>query len=347
MEDYKLLYETLLADYNRYQTNAEAKIQELSKKNINMENKLNSISNIVEIGKYINSSISNEDLILKINDLIVGVLGSAYSAVYLVDSYNNDAANVKSMHESKYEKYFENNQEFSLNSKNNLCKNKCKKEIHSVIGVPIVIRDKTIGYIIAEHTYINFFTDEHMKLLRSIATQTGIALENYNLYKKVEELAIEDPLLGIYNRRFFYTEVEGKIRANKGKKRFAMVMLDIDNFKRVNDTYGHQYGDNVLVFFADKMKKYLKDEDVLARYGGEEIIMYINDADNAELVYNRMENMRKDIISDSINIHGVTASIGISFYPDDGIKLDDVIGVSDKMLYKAKAKSKNVVVSSM
>lgn len=311
-----------------------------------MENKLNSISNIVEIGKYINSSISNEDFILKINDLIVGVLGSAYSAVYLVENYNNSVANIRSLQQSKYVKYFQNNQEFRLNSETNLNDVESKKEIHSVIGVPIIIRGRMIGYIVAEHTYINFFTDEHMKLLRSIATQAAIALENYDLYKKVEELAIEDPLLAIYNRRFFYNEVERKIRMDNSK-RFAIVMLDIDNFKRVNDTYGHQFGDNVLIFFADKMKEHLNRGDVLARYGGEEIIMYINDAHDEELVYNRMEKMRQDIVSDSMNIHGVTASIGISFYPDNGEKLDDVIGVSDKMLYRAKEIRKNIVVSSM
>ena len=311
-----------------------------------MENKLNSISNIVEIGKYINSSISNEDFILKINDLIVGVLGSAYSAVYLVENYNNSVANIRSLQQSKYVKYFQNNQEFRLNSETKLNDVESKKEIHSVIGVPIIIRGRMIGYIVAEHTYINFFTDEHMKLLRSIATQAAIALENYNLYKKVEELAIEDPLLAIYNRRFFYNEVERKIRMDNSK-RFAIVMLDIDNFKRVNDTYGHQFGDNVLIFFADKMKEHLNRGDVLARYGGEEIIMYINDAHDEELVYNRMEKMRQDIVSDSMNIHGVTASIGISFYPDNGEKLDDVIGVSDKMLYRAKEIRKNIVVSSM
>ena len=346
MEDYKLLYENLLADYNRYQSNAEMKIQELSKKNINMENKLNSISNIVEIGKYINSSISNEDFILKINDLIVGILGSAYSAIYLVENYNNSVANIRSLKQSKYVKYFQNNQEFRLNSATNLNDVESKKEIHSAIGAPIIIRGKMIGYIVAEHTHINFFTDEHMKLLRSITTQVAIALENYNLYKKVEELAIEDPLLSIYNRRFLYNEVERKIRMDKSK-RFAIVMLDIDNFKKVNDTYGHQFGDNVLIYFADKIKEHLNRGDVLARYGGEEIIMYINDAHDAELVYNRMEKMRQDIVNDSMNIHRITASIGISFYPDNGDKLDDVIAVSDKMLYRAKEIRKNIVVSSM
>lgn len=356
--DFQSKYLKLKEEFETYQDFAENTIHMLNEKNTILEKNLDALTNIVEISKYINSNVSDDNLIPMINDMIIGILGVTYSSIYLVDD-NTKKLIIKATNMKGYEfnlaknKLFDmlgNGKAFVVNCKEAIFKDIVEKQqIHSIIGVPIYLGDKFKGYIIVEHTLCNFFSQDHITFISSIANQIGIALENNFLYSKIRENSIRDPLLGIYNRRYFFNYIEAKV-ASTPSQSFAIVMLDIDNFKKVNDTYGHQFGDKVLVEVARLLQENIEEKDCVARYGGEEIVIYINRASDYSEVFRRIEAIREKINSNIIEYgdikKSVTSSFGISYYPQDGETLQKVIGVADAMMYYAKNSGRNKVVSA-
>jgi len=346
-------YERLKEEFETYQNFAESTIQIVSEKNTKLEKRLDNLTNIVEISKYINSNISDPNLISMINDMIIGILGVTYSSIYLfefdqlvVKATNSDEVDLN----LKFKDHFVELSEgklFILNSKGVKDEDLIKDKIHSIIGIPINLRDKFTGYIIVEHTLWNFFSQEHVNFISSIANQIAIAIENSLLYAKVKESSIRDPLLGIYNRKYFFDTIEDKLLKNEATQ-FAIVMMDIDDFKKINDIYGHQAGDEILLSVTKTINENLYEEDIVARYGGEEIVIYIDEVQNYNIVYNRIDNIRKEItniISKSKNVKiPITASFGISYYKGNK-SLDKVVKTADILLYKAKESGKNRVLS--
>lgn len=353
MEDYRLKYDELKSEFGRYQCLTEEKIQNLSEKNVRLEKNLDILYNIVEISNYVNSFLSSDNLIPMINDMIIGVLGVNHSTIFLLED-NKLIVKVTNISGGKVgltdecRKNMLEHKTFIINSRSPIMQ--CGGvNIHSRMGVPIKIRDKFIGYIIIDHTHYNFLTEDHKLFIKSIANQTAIAIENSILYKRIQKAAKSDPLLDIYNRRTFYDLVEQKIAAVPNR-RYAIVMIDLDNFKKINDTLGHQFGDEVLIQTSNLIKSSLNDEDMVARYGGEEIIIYIDNVNSIESVFDKIDAMRKSIENNTISRDGIsknaTASFGLAYCPEDGTDLVSIIKVADKLLYKAKAAGKNKVVIS-
>lgn len=350
-------YDGLKEEFENYQSLAEKTIENLNIRNIDLEKRLDSLTNIVEVSKYINSYISDDNLIPMINDMIIGILGVNYSSIYLKEKDNlivkasNSNNDFKDFSKDEIYSELKNGKPFIVNCKDSLFQH-CvgKEEIHSLIGVPITLRDRFMGYIIVEHTLCDFFNYEHIKFISAIANQIGIALENNFLYTKIKESAIRDPLLGIYNRKYFFTSVEDIILKNPDK-RFAIVMVDFDDFKKINDIFGHQYGDEVLIQTTKLIKVSLGPSDILARYGGEELIIYIEDANDNEEVFRHIKDIRIKVSENKVEYkkicNSVTASFGLSFYPIDGNTLQNVINVADNMLYRAKKTGKNKVAREL
>lgn len=355
MQDYKQLYNSLKEEYKTYQVFSEARIQELNSKNIKLEKNIDSLSNIVEISKYINTYFTNDNLIGMINDMIIGILGVTYSTIFLVehDELTVKASNIDDMKinlTSAEIMHINKEEEFLLNSKEALKQvGKNKSNIHSIMGVPIKLREKFLGYIIVEHNLYNFMNLELEMFLQSIANQIAIAIENYFLYRELENLTKKDPLLNIYNRNYFFEFLHNKVEKDKVDK-FAIVMMDIDDFKEVNDTYGHQFGDEVLINTSNIIKRWLDKDDIIARYGGEEFILYISDFIDEGNVISKIEIIRRAIEDSKISVNGetksITSSFGISFFPQNGTEINKLIKVSDDLLYKAKNNGKNKVLAS-
>lgn len=329
----------------------ENEIEKLKNKNRILSKKLDVLYNVVEVSNYINSFIVQENLVQVINDMIIGILGVKYSTIYLIENDNliikatNHTFQKNNIYE-KYYKYMNNGQAYIINTEKSFDK---KEEINSVMGIPIKLGDNLIGYIIGEHSHYGFFNEEHKIFMNTVANQVAIAIENSYLYRELDFVAKTDPLMKIYNRRNFFNIVEERISSGNIKK-YSIVMIDLDNFKKVNDTLGHQFGDKVLVETIDIVKKYLKQTDVIARYGGEEIILYIEDFKDEKSAFDRIDEIRVAIqgncISDEENSIYITASLGMSFSTETFKALSDVIKIADTMLYKAKYSGKNRVVSS-
>lgn len=345
-----LKLEKLQEEYSNYQNFSETNIKYLSDEKEKLSKKLDAMSSIIEVSKYINSNVSHEDLIPMINDVIIGILGVNYSTIYFKEDSEDllvRATNITSKTYNFYNKIFtglENGEAFLINCKKPVfsdCLN-----IRSVVGVPIYIMDILRGYVIVEHSLYDFFGYEHISFISSIANQIGIAIENAILYKKIRETSIRDPLLGIYNRKHFFELVKSAAEADKHKK-FAVVMIDVDDFKKVNDIYGHQYGDEVLIETCRVIRNNLEEKDIVGRYGGEEIILFIGEAANNSEVLKKIENIRTKIMTNIVRLgnisSSITVSLGVEFFSSSD-NIIDVVGRSDKALYKAKNLGKNKVV---
>lgn len=356
MEDYKQLYNSLKSEYESYQQFSEKHIQDLSNKNIKLEKSIDALSNIVEISKYVNACFRDDNLFGMINDMILGILGVTYSTIFILEDgdLSIKASNIEDMKiklTSIELMNMRNEEEFILNSESVIKQTgNGKVDIHSIMGIPIILRNKFIGYILVEHEMYNFMTTELKVFLTSISNQIAIIIENSFLYRELENSTKTDALMKIYNRNYFFDFIEKIVERNDIKK-FALVMIDIDNFKKINDTYGHQFGDEVLKNTAKIISKWKDKGDILARYGGEELIMYIPDIQNNESVLNKIEVIRSELEKSKVNFQGIcksiTASFGVAFYPEESTDINKLIKLADDLLYKSKKQGKNRVLSNI
>ncbi|WP_055069619.1 sensor domain-containing diguanylate cyclase [Clostridium massiliamazoniense] len=353
--DYKELYEGLNEEFKSYRKFVESKLLELKESNYQLERNLSIFANIVEMGRYISLYIFDDKLLEKINDSIIGVLGVNYSTIHIFNGFSLEAkvSNCKRIEDVKihYElKLLKDRKTFIINEQEKIFKSdKNRDEVHSLIAVPIIANESFIGYIVVEHKYYGFFQTKDIKFLEHISNQVTMALTNRNLYKKVQEAAKKDVLLDIYNRKYFY-EVFTEIARTKSKKCFALVMGDIDNFKKINDNYGHLVGDYALKHVIGIMNFNLNDKDVIARYGGEEIIMLVENKQDKVEIMKKIEHIRNDIERFPLRLVDgrvvkITMSFGVAFVEEitDNMDIDHIIKIADENLYRAKANGKNRV----
>ncbi|MFZ3089855.1 MAG: diguanylate cyclase [Nitrospirota bacterium] len=191
---------------------------------------------------------------------------------------------------------------------------------------------------------------QRMQELQEELIQKNLMLESMN--KKLEKMAITDELTGLYNRRYFFMRFEPEFeRCKRFKQSLICILIDIDHFKKVNDTYGHQVGDVVLKKLAKILMDNQRTYDIFARIGGEEFIGSLCNI-NSKDAYNLAERLRKKVeafnFSEEENktLHA-TISIGIGIYPHPDITIagiDDIIKIADDALYKAKNGGRNKTV---
>jgi two-component system, cell cycle response regulator len=350
-------YNKLKKEYEDYQKMAEKTMQEQSVKITELDRKLDMMSLIVEISQYVNKYLRNGEIVSTINDIMIGILGVTYSSVYLVENgeLKLKVSNLKdtSHHVSIHEFNSGNIDKLKthlINSKCNIYKGKENLGIHSLIYIPIYLNDDLLGAIVVEHKLYNYLSNEHIKLLTTISNQIAMSIENNRLYNKIRENSERDSLTKLFSRSYFFSIINKKVKDSK--RGFAIVMIDIDNFKKCNDTFGHQYGDEVLRTVGSIIKKNIRSYDIAARYGGEEIIIYMYDINSKIDVYNRMCDI-KDKIKNTPISYGkisshVTVSVGVSISVKGSNKEDEnvekLIREADMNLYKAKNSGKDKVV---
>ena len=212
-----------------------------------------------------------------------------------------------------------------------------------IIGISSIEKKSTIARVlsIGANDYITKPINEQVFMAKLYSNSRILMLlkENELKNKILQELAIKDGLTNLYNHKHVHEILDANIKLSKRYSRsLSLIMLDIDNFKRVNDTYGHQFGDEVLAQVAKTIKSTVRESDVVGRYGGEEFIIVLPETDaNEALVL--AERIRKEIESfkykDNISI---TVSGGISKLKENA---EQLIYDADKLLYKAKHTGKN------
>ncbi|MGE5259190.1 MAG: GGDEF domain-containing protein [Hyphomicrobiales bacterium] len=170
------------------------------------------------------------------------------------------------------------------------------------------------------------------------------------LYEKVKNLSVTDELTGLYNRRFFMQSLTREIRrVERYGNDLALLMLDIDNFKKYNDAFGHLAGDRLLRRFSDRLRQQVRNTDVVTRYGGEEFAVLMPDTD-ISMAAHLAERIRTDFQDRPVAVHGaqsagkITVSIGCAQLAEKaGSKADDLIRMADDRLYHAKNNGRNQI----
>jgi diguanylate cyclase (GGDEF)-like protein len=191
------------------------------------------------------------------------------------------------------------------------------------------------------------FTPETRQRAAWLAAQAGIALENARLHDLVQRQAITDDLTGLVNRRQFLEVLDQEVkRAAQSGRGLALVLIDLDDFKGVNDRFGHQSGDRVLAAFGGLLQQHIRDVDLAARLGGEEFALLLPEIEgpDAVLVAERLcrSLSERPIARVEGNALSSTASFGVAEYRD-GDSGDDLLRLADDALYRAKGRGKNRV----
>ncbi|KAA3646266.1 MAG: diguanylate cyclase [Chloroflexi bacterium] len=216
----------------------------------------------------------------------------------------------------------------------------------SIIGIPLKIKDNVMGVMNVAYQHPRQFSDSELRVLGMLADQAAITIENARLHQLVRRQALTDALTALPNRRAFDLRLEDEIsRAQRYENKMALVMMDFNDFKRVNDRYGHPAGDRMLRRFAVCMQNSVRRTDFLARYGGDEFVLLLPETDgkNAEIL---AQKLQRDLMQCTFDIklgtsELVTLSYGVGAYPADGEDARTVLQVADQALYRAKDKFHN------
>ena len=217
----------------------------------------------------------------------------------------------------------------------------------SCLGIPLEIRGSVVGAIILTSTTPGHFTEESAQRLRAFASQASVAIENARLFLQAHQLSVTDGLTGLNNRRHFFDEAKGEYeRIRRYGRALSVVMIDIDHFKKLNDTYGHSVGDAVLREVARRFQEAVRTIDVVARYGGEEFVVLMPETDLAEAL-KVAERVRRCVVECPVYNDGVTVfttiSLGVAEIDEKMACLEDLLKCSDQALYAAKAAGRNRV----
>jgi diguanylate cyclase (GGDEF)-like protein len=218
--------------------------------------------------------------------------------------------------------------------------------LHMIMCAPLKTKENLLGVLYVDsHSIIESFTQLEEKIFETFAAQASVAIENRHLF----DSSVHDALTGLFNYGYLRARLEEEImRSSRSKKEtISLIMIDLDNFKAINDSYGHLFGNSIIVKIAECIKGAVKKYDVPARYGGDEfaILMPGTEAQNAQHLAQRLQKEIAGLIftigKETIS---VTASIGISTFPVDKIiDSENVMVEANHVLFVAKSKGRNQI----
>jgi diguanylate cyclase (GGDEF)-like protein len=233
-------------------------------------------------------------------------------------------------------------------TKHKLSKLTHEEGIQSFICLPLATHASRLGVVYFYRKDRDFFLPDEIEILNTFAHLAAGAIESTRLQEQTQNLAVTDALTGLPNRRTLDQSLAEELRrAQRYGKSLAVLLLDIDHFKKTNDTYGHQAGDAVLKALAQVFSRQVRDVDLVVRYGGEEFVFILPETDmvGSKLV---AERIRRAVETELIRLPegqeiGVTASLGIACYPLCGDTAETLLAHADQALYTAKQEGRNRV----
>jgi diguanylate cyclase (GGDEF)-like protein len=216
---------------------------------------------------------------------------------------------------------------------------------NEVAYIPLVYKDRLLGVMVLGS--ISSYAEDEIQLFGYLADQISIALDNAIMHHHIQELSITDGLTGLYNRRYINERMEALwARAVRHSEPMTVILADIDNFKSVNDTYGHDRGDEVIRRISEIYIAGSRQEDLVARYGGEEFLVVLANTTSADAVVlaERIGQMAREAEYEWAD-RNITLSIGIATYPEvTASGYVDLVKFADQAMYKAKVSGKDQVV---
>ncbi len=229
------------------------------------------------------------------------------------------------------------------------CRHTANLPADVTLCVPMLAQGEALGILSLHGTREAFGSDSVEKLARSVADQMSLGLANLRLHETLRTRAMRDPLTGLFNRRYMGESLARCIQtAQKQRGQFGVIMLDVDHFKRYNDTFGHAGGDAALQHLANCMTEHFRDTDILCRFGGEEFFVIMPDA-NLEIATRRAEELRSSVRGLDVRLKGqalskFTISAGAAVFPDHARDASSLIAAVDAALYEAKRLGRDRVV---
>ncbi len=216
-----------------------------------------------------------------------------------------------------------------------------------LVIMPLKAKDKVNGLIVADNPYTKKpITEDDLKLFTMLANQAGLAIENSQLFEMVVHKSHTDSLTSLWNHGFFQDTLLNEIEKTKKEQTpLSLAMVDIDNFKKLNDTSGHHFGDKILMQLAQIVKESSRENDYVCRYGGEEFSMILSKT-NKDQAFLLAERLREKIsqhpfLDAAEQPLKLTVSIGIAEFPKDAHSKEELIQLADKAMYTAKFVGKN------
>jgi diguanylate cyclase (GGDEF)-like protein len=221
--------------------------------------------------------------------------------------------------------------------------------VRSFMCVPLLSKGKSIGVLNINHPEPNAFDAESLATMRVLASYLATAIENAELFQFVKTLAEKDSLTLLYNHGAFHEKLQIELeRAARYGRAISVIMIDLDCFKEINDTYGHLVGDRILLMTAGVLCAHLRKSDIAARYGGDEfaVILPETDLSAASTIAGRIASGISEVRMDTEKgdeIH-FTASIGYAACLSDSKERDGILNVADRLMYESKRRGRGGVL---
>ncbi len=223
------------------------------------------------------------------------------------------------------------------------------------LAVPMIGRGRVIGVLsLLRDDGDRPFTQDDLDTVRSFAAQASVAIENVLLHQEAQRLSVTDPLTGLWNFRYFQLQADRELEsAARFERPLSLVIADLDHFKTVNDEFGHQVGDEVLITVARRIQAATRVPDVVARYGGEEFVVLLPGTD-LEGAVATAERIRAAVSGAAVAVEvdaalpglAVTCSLGVATHPQHGTTVARLLRSADGAMYAAKARGRNRVVEA-
>jgi diguanylate cyclase (GGDEF)-like protein len=218
---------------------------------------------------------------------------------------------------------------------------KGQERIRSFLGLQLLDPEGLVGVWVLASEKPASFDSEHVEILKFVAAQAAVLISNAVLHQKVERLSVTDGLTGLYNHRAFQERLQTELeRGERDAAPLSLLLLDIDHFKKINDTYGHPFGDRVLRTLAVELKRLARRVDLVARYGGEEFAVILVNTNRrgcragAQRVLKAVHDLR---IRHEGQDFTFTLSIGTATFPENALTREELVRCADQALYAAKA----------
>ncbi len=213
--------------------------------------------------------------------------------------------------------------------------------LRSALAVPLHGVNGVVGVMALYHTERDAYTKDHLRILLVVSSKLSLAIENALRYRQAETSATTDFLTELPNARSLFLHLDGKVaRAKRLGQELTVVVCDVDNFKQINDQYGHLEGNRLLKIVAGTLKSHCREDDYVARMGGDEFVVVMGGLSGSHAAM-RMDQMRRAALEETRMQTGLelTISVGSATFPDDGTDAEDLLAAADREMYKAKQAS--------
>ena len=203
-----------------------------------------------------------------------------------------------------------------------------------MLAVPVIFEDNLIGVIVIVKVGLHQYSGDHLRLLTILANQAAVSISNARLIERLAQSATTDPLTGLANRRAFEQRLDARLAGGSADV-FAVLMLDVDDLKQVNDGHGHAAGDAVLVEVARVLRSHVREGDVVTRWGGDEFVLLVDGLDRVGAV-SLARRIGGTLLAAQDRARSISVSLGSACYPADGSSRDALLAAADRSMYADK-----------